>query len=163
MQVVVMKEELTIADIDAMERGKILDDKNVEIAQKSAELAISDLNLMHANSTIRKTQNTLASTHSFAILRINDEDAHGTHYAMLRKRPDMQTAIKKMSKKFPRSTVMFLQKYAPQNFDIYRRLKHDGIVISQRNFFKLATCEHDLVRRMDGMYVNYLSSPTVNF
>src|SRR3981189_1291731 len=109
-----MKRELAYADEEVkekekevMEKDKALDDKNVEIARTGAELAAAGLNLVNtnarlntANSKIMKSRadlNLWSCTRSFAIWKVNNEDARGTHYAIRRRRSDMRATIRKFT------------------------------------------------------------------
>ena len=89
---------------EVLEKDKALDDKNVEIARTSAELAVTGLNLANTNgrlnaatATIMKNRADLSKwscSHSFVILKVNDENAHGAYYVIRRKRSDIRTAIR---------------------------------------------------------------------
>src|SRR3981189_2081720 len=100
----VMKRELAYADEEVKEKDKALDDKNVEIAckgaelddknvensRKGAELAVAGSNLVNVNARLNTATTTImksradltlwSCTHSFAILKVNEEHARGPHY-----------------------------------------------------------------------------------
>ena len=54
----VMKRELASADEEVKEKDKALDNKNVEIARKGAELAVAGLNLVNTNARLNTATTT---------------------------------------------------------------------------------------------------------
>src|SRR3977135_4533587 len=110
-------EEVKAKDEEVKAKDRALDDKNVELARKGAELALAGINLHQtklelggAQFKITKNRNNMllwSSTHSFAILKVNDATARGAYYAIRRKRRDMRTTIRKFTNKHPQATIMY--------------------------------------------------------
>src|SRR3981189_1637751 len=169
----VMKRELAYADEEVKEKDKALDDKNVEIARKGAELAVAGLNLVNINARLNTATTTImksradltlwSCTHSFAILKVNEENARGTYYAIRRRRSDMRATIRKFTNKYPQATIMFHQKFIPNGVNLFQRLKTQRLIKSHQNFFNINTCEHDLVDKINGMSANVIRPAIVNF
>src|SRR3977135_1495460 len=80
-------EEVKAKDEEVKVKDRALDDKNVELARKGAELALAGINLHQtkwelggAKCKIIKNRNNMllwSSTHSFAIMKVNDATARG--------------------------------------------------------------------------------------
>src|SRR3981189_803952 len=183
----VMKRELAYADEEVKEKDKALDDKNVEIARKGAELddknveiarkgaelAVAGSNLVNVNARLNTATTTImksradltlwSCTHSFAILKVNEENARGTYYAIRRRRSDMRATTRKFTNKYPQATIMFHQKFIPNGVNLFQRLKTQRLIKSHQNFFNINTCEHDLVDKINGMSANVIRPAIVNF
>src|SRR3981189_2583187 len=100
----------------------------MEIARMDAELAADGLKFVNTNArlntattTIMKSRADLAlwsCTHSFAILKVNDENARGTYYA-IRRRSDMRATIRKFTNRYPQATIMFHQKFITNGVNLF--------------------------------------------
>jgi len=160
-------------NVEIARKGAELDDKNVEIARKGAELAVAGSNLVNVNARLNTATTTImksradltlwSCTHSFAILKVNEENARGTYYAIRRRRSDMRATIRKFTNKYPQATIMFHQKFIPNGVNLFQRLKTQRLIKSHQNFFNINTCEHDLVDKINGMSANVIRPAIVNF
>jgi len=150
-----------------------LANKEAEIACKSAELAVAGLNLVESKEQLKESRSVLnksrvdlalwACTHSFTILKVNDAAARGPYYAIRRKRSDMNRTVNNFQKKFPNAVIVYQQKYIPNGVNLYQRLKVNRVIDTHQNYFKLNSCEHDLVRKIDFMNGNTIRAPIVNY
>ena len=186
-QVEIMKRELAYADeevrekdrvledknVEMMEKDKALDDQNVEIARQSAELAVAGLNLLTtknelggAKCKIIKSKTNLflwSCTHSFVIMKVNDENARGAYYVIRTRRRTIRAAMKRFTNKHPNATIMFEQRFIPNGVNLYQRLKVQRLIKTHHNFFNIMTCEHGLVKAIDAMNANESRPPVVNY
>src|SRR3977135_2296241 len=166
-------EEVKQKDEEVKQKDRALDDKNVELARKGAELAHAGINLHQtkwelggAKCKIVKNRNNMllwSSTHSFAIMKVNDATARGAYYAIRRKRRDMRTTIRKFTNKHPQATIMYHQKFTPNSVNLFQRLKAIRIIASHQNYFNIVTCEHNLVNQIQEMIVDPIRPADVNF
>src|SRR3981189_744886 len=183
----IMKRELAYADeevrekdrvledknVEMMEKDKALDDQNVEIARQSAELAVACMNLLTtknklvgAKCKIIKSKTNLflwSCTHSFVIMKVNDENARGAYYVIRTRRRTIRAAMKRFTNKHPNATIMIEQRFIPNGVNLYQRLKVQRLIKTHHNFFNIMTCEHGLVKAIDAMNANESRPPVVNY
>src|SRR5271156_404654 len=161
---------------------KILDltEKQVSIYSEELTIAQSETELAVAGSIIINTQDKLnqmrcftaryatecsgdASTHSFVILKVNDEAAKGSYYIINRKRAHIARAVNKLKKRHPNAKVFYHQLMIPKGVNLFLHLKIARLITTHKNYFKISTCEHDIVHKIDSMNANCYLVPYVNY
>src|SRR3981189_2364717 len=145
----------------------------MEIARMDAELAADGLKFVNTNARLNTATTTImksradltlwSCTRSFAILKVNNENARGTYYAIRRRTSDMRATIRKFTNWYPQATIMFHQKFIPNGVNLFQRLRAQRLIKSHQNFFNINTCEHDLVDKIYGMSANVIRPAIVNF
>jgi Protein of unknown function (DUF3627) len=144
--------------------------KEVEIARKDAEIAITGVTLMDTEEELKKVkcvnkknQELWASTHACTIMKINDGESKCAYYVINRVRRDMDRAVQRFMKKYPKATIFYQQMHIPSTVEIFNRLKLNKAVTTVRNFFNITCCEHDLIHKIDLLNANMIRKPIVNY
>ena len=117
---------------------------NEELARQHAEQKTGEL---------RKDMCKWASTHSFAILKLNYCANPNTYYAIRRLREDLDGVIRKKSKKYTGAKVIFEQRSIPNPINIYKRMKDAWLIRARGNLFWTHLYEQQLIteiRRLIG-------------
>ena len=162
----IMKVELASADEQIKEKDCLLENNDIEMVLKNTQLASAEMSLHSANHQNTKNHvkmTMLSCTHSFVILKVNDENAPGDYYVIRRKRKNVPTTIRKFQIRHPNASIMYHQKFAPNGVNLFLRLKAQRIVITHQNYFNIATCEHELVKCISAMCCDNIRPPIVNF
>jgi hypothetical protein len=95
-------------------------------------------------SKIREKQ-VWSTTHSFSMVKLNDENSQRPFYVIRCQGRRMNAAIKKLRRKHPEAEVLFLQRKIPNAVNLYSRLKAQKIVHSAHNYCTPTCDEHQLL------------------
>ena len=124
MEVQSLQNDVNIWHDCAIERAEMLEVKRE---------VVSELEEVVAKKTNK--QRECSSSHSFALIKLNEENACFLPYYVIEcQRVKMTSSINKLHRKHPRAEVIFQQSKVPNAINLYKRLKAEEIVKTKRNY-----------------------------
>ena len=137
------------------ERNNVMEQQNQELEQEKEALqaAIKDCEgAIHENlqvvqlkaevirgledNVVAKISNRQkwASSHVFALLKVNDITGLLPYYTIRCQRSSLSGAIKRLRQRHPRAEVLYHQNRIPNAVNLYTRLKDEGVIKAKRNY-----------------------------
>ena len=95
---------------------------------------------------------TWAKTHTFTMMRLNQDDKPHAYYAIRRARNTRTAAIKKLRSKFPCSIMIYQHLNVPNPVNMYNRLKASGVLTFNKNYCTSRVTELDLINKIGHIY-----------
>jgi hypothetical protein len=100
-----------------------------------------------------------ASTHGFAMLQLNDQTSHRSHYAIRCLGHRLNTAINKLKRKHPSAQIIYRNQHVPNAINLYKRLKSHRIVEYKHNYCTPTCSQFQLLHLLDGLCEDAYSTP----
>src|SRR5271167_1216784 len=135
------KEEAMEAKEEAMEQcdaAKLVAHQQLQQAQE-LEKTVHEKDMVVAvkDNIIKRKKlqlDTWAKTHTFTMMRLNQDDKPHAYYAIRRARNTRTAAIKKLRSKFPCSIMIYQHLNVPNPVNMYNRLKASGVLTFNKNY-----------------------------
>jgi KilA-N domain/Protein of unknown function (DUF3627) len=92
-----------------------------------------------------------STTHSFSLIKLNDENSQRPFYVIRCQGRRMNAAIKKLRRKHPAAEVLFLHRKIPNAVNLYTRLKTQKVVKSTHNYCTPTCDEQQLLFHLSSL------------
>jgi len=111
------------------------------------EVVVSDDKLTAKTKKRNDIRKIVNDSHSFTILDINSE-VELPYYVIRCKRRAMRPSIRKIKKRHPKATVIYMQEYVSNKYNLFVALKNEEKLKSRLNYFNIDASRCELVDKI---------------
>ena len=123
--------------------GRIIN--NYLVQEYKDKLAVAEAECSAAKQTRMEVLDTWSSTHSFTMMRLNDDKAKMPYYAIGCLNHAIQKQVKKIRIKYPNSIMIYQQLATPNAINLYKRLRNSASITTSGNYCKPHISEAEFI------------------